>query len=150
MCVTQQAQPAAAAARAAADGLCVCHVALCFPSLLRQVYNFDSREKVRADEEAAAAAEAATRERALASERAYRHGVLLERATGSKRRRADDDVEDAAAVAPDAQLARREGGGGAAAHVNLFEDIEARRARACSGVCAQLPRRAQRHVGLRC
>jgi hypothetical protein len=98
------------------------------------VYNFDAREKVRADEEAAAAAEAATRERALASERAYRHGVLLERATGSKRRRADD-VEDAAAVAPDAQLARREGGGGAAAHVNLFEDIEARRAQAPAAAC---------------
>jgi hypothetical protein len=98
------------------------------------VYNFDAREKVRADEEAAAAAEAATRERALAAERAYRHGVLLERATGgSKRRRGSaDDAEgaaaDADADAPGAQLARREGdAGGAAAHVNLFEDIEARR-----------------------
>lgn len=44
------------------------------------VYNFDAREKVRKDEEAAAAAEAAAGEAATAAERAARHSLLLARA----------------------------------------------------------------------
>ncbi len=113
-----------------------------------QVYNFDAREKVRKDEEAAAAAEAAVSERALAAERAYRHGALLERA--AKRRRGDaeggaeggaaaEEGEDGCAGAAGA-LALREA---PPAHVNLFEDFEAR-ARATpqrrSAAAAQLQR----------
>jgi len=44
------------------------------------VYNFDARERVRLDEEAAAAAETAAAEQAAAAERAARHSLLLARA----------------------------------------------------------------------
>ncbi len=92
------------------------------------MYNFDAREKVRKDEEEAAAAEAATHERALAGERAYRHGVLLERA--AKRRRGDgEEGAGAAAGALEATAQPAQPADGALAHVNLFQDIEARRQR---------------------
>ena len=84
------------------------------PLLLPQVYNFEAREKVRKDEEAAAAAEAALAERGLAAERAARRATLLDRA--SKRKRADGEAE--AAEDDAAPAAER--------HINFFAEMEAR------------------------
>ena len=83
--------------------------------LLSQVYNFEAREKVRKDEEAAAAAEAALEQRGLAAERAARRATLLDRA--SKRKRADGEAVEADAddVAPAAER-----------HINFFAEMEAR------------------------
>ena len=79
------------------------------------MYNFEAREKVRKDEEAAAAAEAALEQRGLAAERAARRATLLDRA--SKRKRADGEAVEADAddVAPAAER-----------HINFFAEMEAR------------------------
>ena len=70
------------------------------------MYNFEAREIVRRDEEAASAREQAAGEQARAAERRYRHGVLLSRAaSGEKRARGEVEadagcVTDEGAAAP--------------------------------------------------
>jgi len=72
---------------------------------LRSVYNFEARARVERDEAAAAAAEDSAQAQRLASERRFRHDLLLARAGGGAAPAFDDSADEPRSAARHAPAA---------------------------------------------
>jgi hypothetical protein len=99
------------------------------------VYNFDNREKVKRDEEAAAREEQAKRQKARQAELEFKLDLLREKKGRAKRRRIEEGAEGGGPVEPlegvinEGAIVVRESKDGAAErpqHINLFAEYEAR------------------------